>query len=1069
LFKIPGQEIGGSRLSVFQEVDPKTPVNQRESRVLSYWQDRDIAKKSVSMREGQPRFIFYEGPPTANGIPGIHHVLSRTIKDIACRYKTMQGYQVSRKAGWDTHGLPVEIEVEKRLGLSSKKEIEDYGIERFNEQCRESVFSYEREWRRLTERIGYWIDMDNPYVTLDNDYIETVWWILKQYFEAGLIYEGHKILPYCPRCGTPLASHEVAQGYRDEAIDSIYVKMKVKGKNREYLLVWTTTPWTLPSNVAIAANPESTYVRAQLGDEIYYLVEERVEPILGKDAKILSRVKGRDLEFLEYEQLLPFAKVQKKAFFVVLADFVSTMDGTGLVHIAPAYGEDDYRVGQEYDLPMLHLVNEEGRFVPEVAPWAGEFVKQADPQITRALSRENKLLKREHMVHSYPHCWRCDTPLLYYARKSWYIATTKYRDRMIAANQKVTWYPQHVGTGRFGDWLENMVDWALSRNRYWGTPLNIWKCTQCGKLESIGSREELSARAVEAVDPTTVDLHRPFVDDIHLQCSCGGLMSRTPEVIDCWFDSGAMPYGQMHYPFEHKDDFHLYFPADFIAEGLDQTRGWFYSLMAISTFLFDQSAFKSVLVNDLVLDKDGSKMSKSKGNTVDPWEMIDRFGVDALRWYFMAVSPPWVPTRFDPEGIKEIAVRFLGTLDNVYAFFTLYANIDNLDPKDISIPVEKRPEIDRWIISRLNSLTKDVREYMEAYDFTKTTRAISGFVVDEVSNWFVRRSRERFWSTDFGLDKKSAYRTLYEVLLTVSKLMAPFAPFAAEDIYLNLTGGTSMESVHLEDYPSADEEVIDLELQERMALVMTLVSLGRAVRNKVQIKVRQPLRKMLVNGKHRRLLTGMEDLVREELNVKEVVYVDDLQDYVLYEAKPNLPVAGPKFGKRLGGIMKALSSLDASEIAKSLESSGQAQIEVGDETIRLAGEDVEIRIRAREGFAIEMEKDVFVILDTEIDEALALEGIAREIVSKVQTMRKNLGFNVLDNINMDVACDDVVKSAIALHEAYIKGDTLCRRLQTQDLPRAASDAVSGDSGDFQAWDINGHQVLIRLERIPAEA
>ncbi len=1057
-------------MSVFEEVDPKTPVNQRESRVLSYWQDRDIANKSVTSREGQPRFIFYEGPPTANGLPGIHHVLARTIKDIACRYKTMQGYQVSRKAGWDTHGLPVEIEVEKHLGLSSKKEIEDYGIEGFNRQCRESVFSYEKEWRRLTERIGYWIDMDHPYVTLDNDYIETVWWILKKYFDAGFIYEGHKILPYCPRCGTPLASHEVAQGYKDEAIDSIYVKMKVKGKDNEYLLVWTTTPWTLPSNVAIAANPDSTYVRARLGEEIYYLVEERVETVLGKDAEILSRIKGQDLEYVEYEQLLPFAKAQKKAFYVVLADFVSTGDGSGLVHIAPAYGEDDYKVGQKYDLPMLQLVNEEGKFVAEVSPWAGKFVKEADPHITRTLRHENKLFKREHMIHSYPHCWRCDTPLLYYARKSWYIATTKYRDRMIAANQKVTWYPQHVGAGRFGDWLENMVDWALSRNRYWGTPLNIWKCAECERLESIGSREELADRAQETVDPETIDLHRPFVDDIHLKCSCGGLMSRTPEVIDCWFDSGAMPYGQMHYPFEHKDDFHMYFPADFIAEGLDQTRGWFYSLLAISTFLFDEPAFRSVLVNDLVLDKDGSKMSKSKGNTVDPWEMIDRFGVDALRWYFMAVSPPWVPTRFDPEGIKEIAVRFFGTLQNVYSFFTLYANIDNLDPKDITIRIGERPEIDRWVLSRLNSLTKDVREYMESYDFTKTTRAIAGFVVDEVSNWFVRRSRERFWSTDFGLDKKSAYRTLYEVLLAVCKLMAPFAPFAAEDIYLNLTGGQAMESVHLEEYPPVDELAIDLELQERMGLVITLVSLGRSVRNKVQIKVRQPLRKILVNGKHRGLLARMEDLVKEELNVKEIVYVDDLHDYVLYEAKPNLPVAGPKFGKRLGQVIKVLSSADAFEIARAMESSGQAQIQVGGEALTLEAQDVEIRIRAREGFAIEMEKDVFVILDTEIDEALVLEGIAREIVSKVQTMRKSLGFNVLDNINMDIVCDCVVKEAISHHEPYIKGDTLCRRLQVQDLPEAASTVKKAQSGlgDFQEWDLNGHEVLIRLERLQAD-
>jgi isoleucyl-tRNA synthetase len=1061
-------------MAVFKEVDPKRPVNDTEIRILNYWKDNDIASKSVAVREGSPRWIFYEGPPTANGKPGIHHVISRTLKDIACRYKTMQGFQVHRKAGWDTHGLPVEIEVEKQLGLTCKPDIEQYGIEQFNHQCRQSVLAYEKLWREFTERTAYWVDMDHPYITMTNDYIETEWWILKKYFEEGLIYEGHKILPYCPRCGTPLASHEVAQGYKDETIDSIYVRLKVKKSagdtpGNEYLLIWTTTPWTLPSNVTVTANPESTYVKARLGDDFYYVVKERVEAVLGKDAEIVEEFPGKNLEYMEYEQLFPFVtqdQLEGKAFFVTLADYVMTTEGTGLVHTAPAYGEDDYKTCQKYGIPLVHLVDEQGRFVPAVTDWAGEFVKEADPKIIRKLKEEGKLWKRERMTHSYPHCWRCDTPLLYYARKSWYIATIKYQDRLIAANNRVKWYPEHVGKGRFGDWLENLVDWSLSRNRYWGTPLNIWKCEQCGKLESIGSRKELAEKAVEKIDPETFDLHRPFVDDIHLTCSCGGRMTRTPEVIDCWFDSGSMPFAQWHYPFEHKDDFHKLFPADFICEGLDQTRGWFYSLMAISTFLFDTSPYKSVLVNDLVLDKDGQKMSKSRGNVVDPWDMIDKFGVDALRWYLIAVSPPWVPTRFDEDGVREIALRFFGTLQNVYAFFTLYANIDNLDPREFDIPVKDRPEIDRWVISRVNSLAKTVRENMESYELTKVVRAISSFLVDEVSNWYVRRNRERFWSNDFNLDKKAAYLTLYEVLLAVAKMMAPFAPYIAEDIYLNLTHGKALESVHFELYPDADPALVDKALEDRMGLVIELVSLGRAVRNKVQIKTRQPLSKVLINGKTREVLQPVEDLVKEELNVKAVEYVDDLGKYVDYEVKPNLPVAGPKYGKRLRSIIAALASGDAAAMASQLErenrivievdaASGQEQGEAAREHISLAPEDILVRISAREGFAVEAAGDTFAILDTEITRDLMLEGMAREIVSKVQTTRKNSGFNVTDHIRMSITGDAEVGEAIRMHRDYITGDTLCDDLRFTE----------GEVTSAEAWDINGHPVLVRIENL----
>ena len=1037
----------------FKEVDPKRSVNEAEQAVLDYWKQNDIAKKSVAIREGNPRFVFYEGPPTANGRPGIHHVLARTIKDVVCRFKTMEGYYVERKAGWDTHGLPVEIEVEKQLGLSSKQDIEDYGIEAFNKKCRDSVFAYEREWRLLTERIAYWIDMDNPYVTLDNDYIETVWWILKQFFDAGLIYEGHKVMPYCPRCGTPLASHEVAQGYKDEQVNSIFVKLKLKDRPNEYLLVWTTTPWTLPSNVGVAVNPESTYVKVLYEDDMYYVAKERVPALFGEEAEIVAEFPGKQMEFLEYEQLFPFVKPGSKAFFVTCADYVSTDNGTGLVHIAPAYGEDDYNVCQEYNLPMLHLVDERGRFIDEVEDWAGIFVKKADKEITKRLRRDGKLFKTEQMVHSYPHCWRCDTPLLYYARKSWYLQTTKFQANLIANNKKVQWFPDHVGTKRFGNWLENLVDWSLSRNRYWGTPLNIWKCDECGKLDSVGSRKELASKAIEHVDIETLDLHRPYVDNIHLRCSCGGKMTRTPEVIDCWFDSGSMPYAQWHYPFEHKDEFKDLFPADFICEGLDQTRGWFYSLLAISTLLFDEPAFKQVLVNDLVLDKRGQKMSKSRGNAVNPWELIDKYGADALRWYLLAVSPPWVPTRFDEDGVREVFSRFFGTLINVYSFFTLYANIDKLDPAGLNIPAKDRPEIDRWIISRLNTLINKVSANMPEYELTRIVRHIESFVVDEVSNWYVRRSRERFWSNEFDLDKKSAYRTLYEVLVTLSKLMAPFAPLVSEDIYLNLTRGKAMGSVHFEEYPKVDETLIDSSLEERMGLVITLVSLGRSVRNKMQIKVRQPLYKMMVNEEYKDVLQDMESLIKEELNVKQIEYVSSLSDYVIYEIRPNLPVAGPKYGKKLRGIIQALSSLDAKKAALAIESQGKINVTCDAETLELVEEDVDIRIKAKEGFAVEVENDTFVILDTEIGQELALEGNAREIVSKVQTMRRNSGFDVLDHINLVISSSDTVLESVRMHLEYIKSDTLCDNLK-----------LTHSEIEGKTWDINGHAATIKVEK-----
>jgi isoleucyl-tRNA synthetase len=1050
----------------FREVDTKSSASVREEKVLEYWQAEKIPERSVSEREGSPRFVFYEGPPTANGKPGIHHVLARTLKDTVCRYKTMQGLQVNRKAGWDTHGLPVEIEVEKALGLSSKQGIEAYGIEPFNQKCRESVFTYEKEWRRMTERIGYWLDMDHPYITLDNNYIESIWWILKRYFDEGLIYEGHKIMPYCSRCGTPLASHEVSLGYKDETIDSIYVRMKAKGKEGEYFLVWTTTPWTLPSNIALAINPGFTYVRARRPDDeaIYILVRDRVEAVLGKNAMVLEEFKGEALLNREYEQLISMVKVNDaNAFRVYGAEFVSTEDGTGIVHIAPAFGEDDYQLGRKYNLPFLQPVDKEGKFTPEVSLWAGRFVREADLDITRYLKAEGKLFNKERMTHSYPYCWRCDTPLLYYGRKSWYIATTKYKDKMIANNQKINWFPEHVGKGRFGNWLENLIDWSLSRDRYWGTPLNIWRCESCGKLKSIGSRQELADEAVEKVDPKTIELHRPYIDGIHLKCQCGGRMSRTSEVIDCWFDSGSMPYAQWHYPFEHQDDFDKLFPADFICEGIDQTRGWFYSLLSIGTFLFDKPTFKNVLVNDLLLDKNGQKMSKSRGNAVDPWVLIQKYGADATRWYLMAVSPPWTPTRFDEDGLKEVSAKFFGTLQNVYSFFTLYANIDNADPANYNIPAPEREEIDRWILSRLNTLIGQVQSDMEVFDLTRVVRSIQDFVVDDVSNWYVRRCRERFWASGMERDKQAVYRTLWEVLISTAKLIAPYAPFLADEIYQNLMQNVkdAKASVHLELYPKADSSLINQTLEEHMGLVIDLVSLGRATRNKVQIKVRQPLSAILVSRKHQPVLAPVEELVKEELNIKNLEYIDNPDEYVSYTVKPNFPVLGPKYGKQLQGIAAQLAQGDAASLVKNLRENGTIQLEVAGTPVTLTGEDLEVRIQDKEGFAVEMSRGQYVVLNVTLTEELIQEGIAREIISKIQNTRKNQGLALTDRIQTDYRCDVVVDAGIKRFQDYIQSETLSVK-----VVGSVGDVGTLDPEEFfERWDINGHPVDLRIRKV----
>ena len=780
-------------------------VKQAEAEVSKYWNEVNILEKTLEKGKNDPSFVFYEGPPTANGNPGIHHVIARTLKDSVCRYKTMNGYQVKRKAGWDTHGLPVEIQVEKELGLSDKQQIEAYGIDKFNEKCRDSVFSFEKQWREMTERMAYEIDLDNPYITLDNNYIESVWWILDKFNKEGYIYEGHKILPYCPRCGTGLASHEVAQGYKEVKNNTVIAKFKRVDAD-EYFLAWTTTPWTLPSNVALTVGPEVDYVKVKQNDEVYYVAKALANKVLGEDYEVLAEMKGKDLEHVEYEQLMPFVTTEEKAFFVTCGDYVTTEDGTGIVHTAPAFGEDDYNLGRKYNLPVLQPVDESGKFT--ATPWEGKFVMEegVDVEIIKWLAHENKLFSKEKVAHNYPHCWRCQTPLVYYAKPSWYIEMTRLKDQLIANNNTVEWYPNFVGEGRFGNWLENLNDWAISRSRYWGTPLNIWKC-ECGHKQSVGSRAELAEKAIEDVNPETVELHRPYVDDIHLKCDCCGKpMTRVTEVIDCWFDSGSMPFAQHHYPFENKENFEELFPADFICEGIDQTRGWFYSLLAISTFVMGKAPYKRVLVNDLVLDKEGKKMSKSRGNTVNPFELFDQYGADALRWYLLYVSPPWTPTRFDVDGLKEVQSKFLGTMKNVYNFFTLYANTDEVNPKDFFVDYKNRPELDRWILSKFNNLKKEVEENLEIFELNKTVRMIQDFINEDLSNWYIRRSRRRFWATELTEDKKSVYNTTYEILTELCQLIAPFAPYISEEIYRNLTGEVS---VHLSNYPKANLELIN--------------------------------------------------------------------------------------------------------------------------------------------------------------------------------------------------------------------------------------------------------------------
>ncbi len=1039
---------------MYKTIDLKENPRLLEQRIREYWQLHSLAQKSIDMREGSPQFVFYEGPPTANGKPGIHHVMARTLKDVICRYKTMNGFQVKRKAGWDTHGLPVEIEVEKMLGLEDKRGIEEYGVEEFCKKCKESVFSYEKLWREMTELMGYWLDMDDPYITLSNNYIESVWWILNDFFNRGLIYKAHKIVPYCPSCGTPLSSHEVAQGYRDVEDPSVFVKFKALDEDNTYYLAWTTTPWTLISNVALAVNPDELYVKVMHQEQQLILAKARLA-VLGEDVEILAEYLGKDLERRPYQPLFTFVEADKPAWYIGLADYVSMSDGTGIVHTAPAFGHDDYALGRKYDLPFIQPVDAEGKFTDAVTPWAGLFVKAADKDIIRHLKESGNLYRREQVKHSYPHCWRCDNPLIYYARESWYIRTSDFKQQLMENNAKITWYPSFVGEKRFGEWLANNVDWALSRDRFWGTPLNIWVCEDCGAKRSIGSIEQLTAEGRQADgSPVSneIELHRPYIDDVKLSCTCGGSMTRTPEVIDCWFDSGSMPFAQWHYPFENAERFDdELFPADIISEGIDQTRGWFYSMLTIATLFKGVSSYKSCLVNDMILDKNGQKMSKTKGNSVEPIALMHDFGADAIRWYLLEVSPPWVPTRFDVEGVKEILGKFVGTLKNVYSFYATYANIDGFDAADYPYNWERSAEIDRWIISRLHSLIRDVRAWTDVYEFTKAVRAIQSFVIDEVSNWYVRRSRRRFWALKLTEDKAAAYRTLYQVLLEVSKLIAPYTPHLAEELFLSLGGG---ESVHLEMFPVADDAFIDIGLEQKMQSVIDVVSLGRAARNECQIKTRQPLGEMFVPAKLEIALADMIELVKEEVNIHKISFVREEDGFVQYELKPDFKVMGPKYGKLMKAIGTALSHVSGAVALQEFQSKGFFSMTVEGESLNLLPEDLVVHILPREGYVFANQKDIFVALDTRMTDALVKEGYARELINKIQFTRKDLGLEIMDNITLALVADAEILSAMQAHKDYILSETLCTDYCTIGSPEEY----------MQQVDINGHEAYLGIRK-----
>jgi isoleucyl-tRNA synthetase len=1042
---------------MFKELTDKISYPEVEQKILAFWKEQKIFAKSITSREGNPGFTFYEGPPTANGRPGIHHVMSRTLKDLVCRYKTMTGHQVHRKAGWDTHGLPVEIEVEKQLGFKNKDDIVRYGVAEFNAQCRESVWRYKTDWERMTEQMGYWVDLTKPYVTFENDYIESVWWALQRYYDEGLITKGYKIQPYCPRCETPLSSHEVSLGYDDVKDPSVYVRMRLAGSPDTSFLVWTTTPWTLIANVALAVHPDVEYVTVEQNGEKLILAAARLGVLEG-EYRVIDRYPGKRLAGLEYERIFRYHPVDAKAFYVVEADFVTTEDGSGIVHMAPAYGEDDYQTGRRYGLPTLHPVNKSGEFGPEVTDFAGKFVKDADPEIIRNLKERRILYRKQTITHSYPHCWRCKTPLLYYARDSWYITTTAYASRMIALNKEINWVPPEVGEGRFGNWLQENKDWALSRDRFWGTPLPVWVCDSCKAQKCVGSVEEL--RKGDNV-PEPLDLHKPYVDAVTFVCACGGTMRRTPELIDVWFDSGAMPFAQWHYPFEHRDliDSGEQYPADFICEGIDQTRGWFYSLHAIGTFLFGKPAYKNVIVNELILDAKGQKMSKSRGNTVDPFAVLSRYGADTTRWYLVTTSPPWRPTMFVEEGLADVQRKFFGTLVNTYAFFAMYANIDRFVYDGPAVPPAERPEIDRWILSEMHSMVARYTGFMEAYDVTKAARIITDFTIDQLSNWYVRRNRRRFWKSERGADKTAAYQTLYECLLTVTKLMAPFAPFLAEELYRDLNGVTGREpweSVHLAAMPAADRDAIDGALEARMERAEKIVALVRAMRMQSNLKVRQPLRRIILpitRDDERDDVRRMEDVILDEINVKAIEYVTDESGIVRKKAKPNFKSIGPKFGKSAQKVAALVKTLTGAEIA-TLGRQGRLEMTVDGVPVVLEAADVDIVREDIEGWLVQSDGTLTVALDTTLDDGLIAEGTAREFVNRVQNMRKDAGFDVTDRIAIAYRASQTLASVLEGKRFYIMNETLAEEFT--ETYRA---------GEFaQALDINGETMEVGIER-----
>ena len=1051
---------------MYQKVDTNLNFVDREKKVEEFWKENHIFEKSMENRKEGETYTFYDGPPTANGKPHIGHVLTRVIKDMIPRYRTMKGYMVPRKAGWDTHGLPVELEVEKKLGLDGKEQIEEYGMEPFIKQCKESVWKYKGMWEDFSSTVGFWADMEHPYVTYYDDYIESEWWALKEIWNKKLLYKGFKIVPYCPRCGTPLSAQEVSQGYKTVKERSAVVRFKVVGEDA-YFLAWTTTPWTLPSNVALCVNPDETYCKVKAADGYtYYMAEALLDKVLGKLAKeegekayeVLETYKGTDLEYKEYEPLFACAgevaaKQKKKAHFVTCDTYVTMSDGTGIVHIAPAFGEDDSRIGRNYDLPFVQFVDGQGNLTKET-PYAGVFVKKADPMVLTDLDKEGKLFDAPKFEHEYPHCWRCDTPLIYYARESWFIKMTAVKDDLIRNNNTINWIPESIGKGRFGDWLENVQDWGISRNRYWGTPLNIWQC-ECGHMHSVGSRQELFEMSGDE-RAKTVELHRPYIDEITLKCpECGGEMHRVPEVIDCWFDSGAMPFAQHHYPFENKELFEQQFPANFISEAVDQTRGWFYSLLAESTLLFNKAPYKNVIVLGHVQDENGQKMSKSKGNAVDPFDALNKYGADAIRWYFYINSAPWLPNRFHGKAVVEGQRKFMSTLWNTYAFFVLYADIDNFDPTKYELNYDQLPVMDKWLLSRLNTTVQAVDNDLANYKIPEAARALQEFV-DEMSNWYVRRSRERFWAKGMEQDKINAYMTLYHALVTIAKTAAPMIPFMTEDIYQNLVRSVDKdapESIHLCDFPTVNEAWIDKDLEADMKELLEIVVLGRACRNTANIKNRQPIGTMYVKAE-KKMGEFYTDIIADELNVKEVKFADDVESFISYSFKPQLRTVGPKYGKLLGGIKQALTDIDGTAAMKELRGNGVLKLDINGNDVELTEEDLLIETAQTEGYVSESDGETSVVLDTNLTPELIEEGFVREIISKIQTMRKEAGFEVMDKIKVYAHGNDKIQEVMKAHEDEIKSEVL------------ADEMVLGETdGYVKEWNINKETVTMGVKKL----